>query len=352
MQVMDLNATSALYLKALIYGKPGTGKTTLGATAPKPLILASERQALVHIRQAQARTGTPIVGALHMQSLQDYGNVLRTLRLATQDPEQKKLPFEIKNESGKVLFSSPTWPESIVIDSITDACKLIDADIMRRSPAKEGRDGLPVVSERYWSVLRDNAEKLFRGFRDVDFHVIFIALEDDRTTGEGDEAERSVGPSLPMRALPSALAAAVNVVGVMTRLIKPATAPKDGSTERGEADIRYVVRTVGPQWFLLKPYRPLRDVEEPNFSSWVARIAGTIAEQVHETVKTALADGAFEEASSVSTKSGTVLSGHDVEPNGEVLSGHDVEPEAVKPVTRQRRLRVAPTTTTDKPAES
>jgi hypothetical protein len=35
--------------------------------------------------------------------------------------------------------------------------------------------------------------------------------------------------------------------------------------------------TTGPEYMLTKPYRPLRDVEVPNFSSWVAAIRGQLA---------------------------------------------------------------------------
>jgi hypothetical protein len=228
---------------------------------------------MTHVRQAAARIGRKPVGVLYMGSIADYRHVLRTLQRGTVDPSLRTGPFVVKGEAGEVLFESPTWPESIVLDSVTDACRLIDAQILLESPPKLGKDNLPVNSERYWSVLKDRCEKLIRGFRDIDFHVLYLCLEDDRTIGEGDEAERKVGPALPMRALPDTIAAAVNVVGVMTRRIRQGRG--DGEA-RSEAEIDHVVRTVGPQWFLLKPYRPLADVEAPDFTSWVERVRGAI----------------------------------------------------------------------------
>jgi len=273
MQALGFDSHEAVHVKALIYGKPGTGKTTMGVSAPKPLILLSERQGMTHVRQAAAMIGRQPVGVLFMDGIEDYRCVLRTLALATQQPALRDGPFVVKDAHGSILFESETWPETVVIDSLTDVCRLIDAQILLESPPKLGKDNLPVNSERYWSVLRDRCEKFIRSFRDIDFHVLYLCLEDDKTIGEGDEAERKVGPALPMRALPDTVAAAVNVVGVMARRIRQRANP-DG-TRSEEAAIDYLVRTVGPQWYLLKPYRPLLDLEQPDFSSWVARIVAS-----------------------------------------------------------------------------
>jgi hypothetical protein len=270
MKVMRFDSSEKVHVKALIYGKPGTGKTTMGVTAPKPLILLSERQGMTHVRHAAAMIGRQPIGVLHMRDLNDYRMVLRTLLLATRNPDLRSESFVIRDDAGEIVFESPEWPETIVLDSVTDACRLVDAQIMVESPPKLGKDNLPVNSERYWSVLKDRCEKLIRGFRDIDFHVLYLCLEDDKTIGEGEEAERKVGPALPMRSLPDTVAAAVNVVGVMSRKIRRADSTSD------DAEIDYLVRTVGPQWYLLKPFRPLHDVEVADFSSWVDRLTHTI----------------------------------------------------------------------------
>jgi hypothetical protein len=339
MQVMDLKHDSALHLKALIYGDSGSGKTTFGVTAPKPLILAAERQALVHIRQAQTRTGRDVIGALYMESLQDFLNVVRTLRLATASPESKRGPFIVKDEAGSVLFESAEWPESIVIDSITDVCKLIEADIDKLSPPKNGADGLPARSMRFWGVLGDKIEKFLRAFRDVDFHVLFLALKDDKTVGEDSDAVRIVGPSVPMRSVPGAIAAAVNVVGVMQRDMKPGKAPKDGE-ERPEATITHTVRTTGPNYMLLKPYRPLLDVEVPDFSDWVARITAGIATPV--TLQITPTSRPIE-VDVTKALSANIVTGEPSTPDTTAETFIEAVKEASQPATPSRRRR-APVT--------
>lgn len=262
MKQLHEDATES-YVKALVYGKPGTGKTSFGVTAPKPLILLSERQGFTHIKQAAARLGKPVPPVLLIESAHDLRHVARGVHAASKSDSAELV---VHDENGRELYRGPR-PETLVIDSITDVFRLLDEEIKRDAPPRKGRDGLDVVSERYWLMLQDRGEKIVRGFRNLPCHVLFLALEDEKTAGEGDQAERSVMPSVPMRKMPSMLAAAVNVVGVTMRAIKP---PREGKKE--DARVLYGIRTVGPSHYLLKPCRPLRDTEVPDFSSWVERL--------------------------------------------------------------------------------
>lgn len=261
MKTIDVEAASDRYLKALVYGPPGTGKTNLGVSAPKPLILLSEHQAVPHMRAAAKRLGVPAPLVLAMDNLKDYRHVLVALRA------DKAQPFTVRDDDGNVVFQSAEWPETVVLDSLTDACELVSAEIRAESPPKVGKDGLPVDSERYWNVLADRCAKLIRAFRDLPINTLFLCLVDDRMVGEGDEAKRVVQPMLPMRKLPMTVMAAVNVVGVTYR--KRGDAGKDG-----KRPMVYGIQTAGPDYVALKPFPPLRDQEVTDFSSWCKRIAG------------------------------------------------------------------------------
>jgi hypothetical protein len=161
------------------------------------------------------------------------------------------------------------WPESVVLDSITDIAEMISAEIREQSPPKTGKDGLPVDSERYWNVLSDRAAKLIRAFRNVPLHVLFLALLADKEIGEGDEKSRWVGPQMPMKSLPNVIMAAVNVVGVTYR-----TRSKTVDAKTKQRPMVYGIATTGPDHMQIKPYPPLRDSEVTNFTSWVKRING------------------------------------------------------------------------------
>lgn len=257
MRVIDANEPAdKRRLKALVYGKSGTGKTNFGVSAPNPLILLSEQQAVPHIRAAAKRLGKPMPPVIVMEELSDYRRVLLALKA------DRTKPFVVRDDDGDPAFEMPEFPETVVLDSVTDACELISQEIREQSPPKVGKDGLPVDSERYWNVLMDRAVKLIRAFRDVDANVLFLCLLDERVTGEGDDQVRWVGPQMPMRKLPGALQAAVNVVGVTYRKLG-----KDKTSVFG-------ISTFGPDYMELKPFPPLRPAEVTDFTSWCERING------------------------------------------------------------------------------
>ena len=262
-------------LKALVYGKSGTGKTNFGVSAPKPLILLNERQAIPHIRAAARRLAIAMPSVLLCQTPDDYRNVLRACH------GDRSLPFSVR-DGEKVVFELAEWPESLVLDSLTEACELIAAEIRRESPPKLGKDGLPVDSERYWNVFSDRAAKMIRSFRDVDLNILFLCLLDDRTIGEGDDAHRWVGPSLSMRKLPGIVQAAVNVVGVTYR------------KQLADKTLEYGISTFGPDYVELKPFPPLRPSEVTDFSSWCKRINGEDDGSVAPSPMTDVAEASVE----------------------------------------------------------
>ena len=264
MRVIDTEAADERYLKALVYGQSGTGKTSFGVSAPKPLILLSEQQAVPHVRAAAKRLGRPCPPILVMETLQDYRLALTALRA------DKAQPFHVRDDAGETVLELAEWPETVVLDSVTDACELVSEEIRTQSPPKIGRDGLPVDSERYWNVLGDRLQKLIRSFRDLPMNVLFLCLLDERVQKdkEGAEISRWVGPQLAMRKMPAVVQAAVNVVGVTYRR-RAKTAAKDGSRP-----MEYGIATIGPDFMQLKPFPPLRDYEVTDFSSWCKRIAG------------------------------------------------------------------------------
>ena len=260
---MQLLNEEQTYVKALIYGDPGTGKTNFGVSAPNPLILLSERQALANVREAAKRMGKPVPNALYMSSLEDYREILFALKAS--GPGQM---LEIK-ENGKVILSMP-YPDSVILDSATDVGELVKADIERISPPQVGKDGLPNWTMRHWGNLGAKMQNLIVQFRNLPAHVVFLCLKVDNEVGEGSEKSRVIGPALPMKKLSGTLAAAVNVIGITHRKTVKVASKEEGG-EDSEKRV-YEVHTTGPDFAVTKPYRPLLDVEEPDFASWVTRV--------------------------------------------------------------------------------
>jgi hypothetical protein len=266
-----LDDRESVWLKAAIYGKPGTGKTSIGVSAPKPLILLAEAQGLVHVRQAAKRLGVPVPPTFLIESVDDYRAWLRALNGDRSKPLTVRERHTVDGKIEEiVVVQLDEWPETVVLDSLTEAGTLIVREIRWLSPPTKGKDGLPTDSQRFWNVLGDRFKALVHGFRDLPMHVLFLGLMDDRSEGEEDAKTRNVTMDLPMRKLPALVSSAVNVVGYSYRReVRKANKP---------TELQYGVMTSGPEYMMLKPMRPLRDTEVPNFARWVAAVRGHLAD--------------------------------------------------------------------------
>lgn len=258
-------------LKALIFGPSGSGKTALACTCPNPLVLLSERQGEATIRKRAKELGVKVPTVVIMETMADYRDAVRALH---GDPTK---PFKWVNGDDQVVLEMDPWPETVVIDSITDACELVRKSVLKASPPKKGEDGLEVFGQRHWGALRNRCEKMIRWFRDVPTHVVFLALLDERLNESSDGmTTRTIGPMLPMRSLPDVLMAATNVSGMLTRR----SVKIEGQDDK---ELVYSIRTNGPSYLKVKPFRPINDIEEANFSLWLEKLK---AEQPEPKTKT------------------------------------------------------------------
>lgn len=281
MRRLDANggAPKELFLKAAITGVGGTGKTSFGVTAPKPVIILTELQGMLHVEQAAHRLQIPTPPVLYAETAEDLRRIHKALRspvyrggvdhataAAVTTPEELA---QVKRLVIEEIGIDMEYPETVVLDSLTDACGLLISEIREVSPQKIGRDGLPADAQRFWGVLIDRCVGVIKSFRDLPMHTLFLCQLDDRTSGEGEEAMRIVQPRLPTKQLAAELCHAVNVLGYTYRTQKD---PKKAS------QVVYGIATSGPEYMMTKQLPPLRPVEVPNFSSWVDRVRGLLTE--------------------------------------------------------------------------
>jgi len=253
------------YLKALAYGASGTGKTSLGVTAPEPLFVLTERQAVFHIRAAATRLKRPVPKIAFVENAED----LRNIRTAIRVERGGEKGFTITDRSGAVIQTWPKWwPQTIVLDSLTDMAKLLSDEIQAMgTQGQVDKDGMPKRKDPYGNLLTDRFDAFVRAVRDCPYHVLFLAEREEREIKDDDGVVqgRTIGPMFPMRKLAARVQHASNLVCMTFRQTKTVEV-KPGETRRV---VQFGVETSGPDWMMTKSMPPLREVEVPNFTAWV-----------------------------------------------------------------------------------
>lgn len=266
--------------KGLIYGKTGTGKSSLAATAPKPVVLLSERQGFESVRESARRRGRPMPPVFFVSTKAQLGQAYSALRTPTPIVSLINA-FVPAAQREEAIASLPYLvPETIVLDSMSEFFKRISDEIEETAPSRNGKDGLPVKAERYWSALADRSDALVRSFRDLPYHVLFLAGEDDRTSeDENGVSVRTVKAAAPMKALPGILASACNFVGRSIR-VQDTVKSADGKATR--IVHRWGVRFAAPENVETKRATGLRDVEPADVAAWFERLAAPHAQHVEK----------------------------------------------------------------------
>lgn len=150
------------YIRALVYGRAGVGKTTLLSTAPKIVILSRE------------------AGLLSLQSKKTAFIEISGIK------DLKKAYKFVKGKKGKNF-------ESIGIDSLTDISEAVLSDLK-----KKHTDPRKAYAEMF-----DTMSKWIRRFRDIKGkHIIFTAQIDQK---DGEDGLQKGNPSTPGRQLTTRL---------------------------------------------------------------------------------------------------------------------------------------------------
>lgn len=132
-KLSDTNISSD-FVKVLVFADSGVGKTTLIGTAPKPLIISTER-GLLSLKGMGIKV-------LTVESIEDMYDAYEYV---TTDPEMENY-------------------ETICLDSITDL-----AETMLATGKKQTKDGRAAYGK-----LNDDIADLIRAFRDIDSHHVYF----------------------------------------------------------------------------------------------------------------------------------------------------------------------------------
>lgn len=169
---MEIKSTKTLEknpkLNVLLYGAPGTGKTTIAGTFPNPIYLNIE-----------AGVNTLTEKEIDFVTIESWEEV-------------KEVYNGLKDGTLKY--------DSVIIDSVTELMKKRGEEILG------ARDQMSI---RDWGVLIKDIEGMMRRFRDLPQHVLFIFAEE-----EGKDGDRIIKrPSVSGRSLPTTACGMVDLVG-------------------------------------------------------------------------------------------------------------------------------------------
>ncbi len=166
------------YIKALIYGRSGTGKTTLAASFPKPILM-------IDIREKGTESVADIDG-IFVISAADWNDCELLLAM---------------------LESKPDAYKTVVIDTVSMGQTMLVENILEDENEER-------MTQRLWGEVSGKMQPFVVGLRDLPMHVVFIAHDRVRAReedGDGD-LEPEVGPAL-IPSVAKTLTGAVSVIG-------------------------------------------------------------------------------------------------------------------------------------------
>lgn len=217
------------YINCCFYGKPGSGKTTLACTFPKPLLLIDMKDEKGYLIAKKIK-GVTVVRAKSVEELYT-------------------IYWYLKDNPGKY--------KTVVLDTITAGQALFLEDLrIRKKPnldkSKIGNWG--TMTKQDWGEIAQSYGPLLLDFRDLDCNTVYLSHERTFNLGEDNEEDERIDPSVGPRVMPSissSLLAAVDFIGdcfIRQRKLKDSV------------ETQYCLR-VGPHPVYITKVRVPKDVE-------------------------------------------------------------------------------------------
>lgn len=236
------------HLKLILSGASGAGKSRAAALFERPLIGLTELQAIPTIKKANPKAVIYRRNKDTPYGIHTYGDLRRFLRMA--------------QEAGS------RGHDAVVLDSLTDAQRIIRTYYTRNQGAKAGKDK---TSQESWGIVIDKTAAMLRTLRDIPAaHLLVTCI--DREIESGDEGLiHRFGVS--GKNLPKEISQYFNMIGYAYRV-------------EMAGGIRHQVLFRGDDRFMTKPMDEIDDIEPPEPLLWVEKTMGKEApKEVHERVK-------------------------------------------------------------------
>lgn len=227
------------YRSTVIYGRTNTGKTTLAATWPKPILYLDVRD-----RGTDSISDVEDIDVMQIESFEDFERVYWYL---------KKHPKRYK---------------TVVTDTVSQLQQTVIREQASKQKKDEGTAGdWGTMTKRDWNAVSALMKEWlinYRDLQDLGINVVFIAQDRVFNFAEDDDAPDDnhlapeVGPALSP-ATAKLLNASVTIIGNTFIRMKPAD-KKKGRKEK----MQYCLR-VGPSPVYVTKMRKHKKVEVPSF---------------------------------------------------------------------------------------
>lgn len=249
-ELLVKDIAEVMYHKSfVIYGRSGTGKTTLSSTFPKP-------QLYVNIRD-NGTDSTADVKGIKVYDIEDLED-LEELRMWLRR-NRKKI--------AKGLY------KTLVIDTMSQLQELyvehVAANKEKKSKLKRKPGEWGSMSKQDWGEVASDMKALIIELRGLPMNVVFIAQDktfnlDDDNTDPSEQLTPEVGPRL-MPSVASVLNAAVTVIGC-TSIRRKFTKVKSKTSNkvRTKEEAVYCLRVSPSPVFVTKIRKP-KSVKVPDY---------------------------------------------------------------------------------------
>lgn len=166
--IEDITSESEAYIKGLLYGKNGTGKTYICGTFPGPRLFLDIRE----------RGLKSVVGA--------------------EGDQQKRVvdTFEMFQMAYWYLKSGKHGYQTVVLDNITNLQKLVLDYVMGKEENWDPNIDKDMPSRREYGYLSQFMQTWLINFRNLPMNVIFIAQEKSGEDSDIESSEPTVYPQL------------------------------------------------------------------------------------------------------------------------------------------------------------
>ena len=229
---------SSVWVKILLWGDSGSGKThasaTIGSPDKKVLICCAEVQGKLAI--ANSNKDALVYGVASTDDLYNF------IKLIKQPNFKEKYNVD-----------------SIVFDGLTEIQRLFSDEIKAKRSEENNGAQVDTLQMQEYNILLERMLRFLRFVRNLEYHVVCTALSVRSETSNGVKVE----PMFVGKKLPNLVSQFFNIVGYMKKV-------EVMQEENKILQHRVILNTSSA--YITKGTKQLDAVEEPNLRKWLKRI--------------------------------------------------------------------------------